>query len=79
MQCTRCLCSAGQETIINSVKYFECDFCGELMPTEESINNASIDQLEELKMLRLKLKAANDIIDSFKKSASSAEYGIEVS
>ena len=79
MQCTRCLCSAGQETIINSVKYFECDFCGELMPTEKSINNSSNDQLEELKMLRLKLKEANDIINSFKKSASSAEYGIEVS
>jgi hypothetical protein len=79
MQCTRCLCSAGQETIINSVKYFECDFCGELVPTEESISNSSNDQREELKMLRVKLKEANDIIDSFKKSASSAESGMEFS
>lgn len=68
MQCPSCLCSASQEVIINSVKYLECEFCGNLMSTEKPINYSFNDQSEELKMLRLKLKEANDIIDSLRKS-----------
>lgn len=66
MQCPSCLCSASQEVVINSVKYLECDFCGNLISAESSDRSYSNDKEEELKMLREQLKVANDIINCLK-------------
>jgi hypothetical protein len=66
MQCPSCLCSASQEIVIRSEKYFECDFCGNLISSNDHIDNFSTDQYEKLKMLRQKLKEAIDIIDGIR-------------
>lgn len=64
MQCPSCLCSTSEEVIINTTKYYECTYCGNLMSTQESIDNSFKDHSEELKMLRVKLEEANNRIDA---------------
>jgi ribosomal protein S26 len=67
MQCTNCLCTASQEVSVGPVKYHECDWCGNLMPTEQAVGVD--DQKNELKVLRQKLKEANAIIDTLVNSS----------
>lgn len=62
MQCSSCSCSNNREVVINSVKYLECDFCGNLMTPMDSVSYLN----EELSKLRLKMLEVVELIENTK-------------
>lgn len=61
MQCPSCTCSASREVVIASVKYLECEWCGNL-------HSGETGDEEELQKVRQKLQEANEIVARLEES-----------